>query len=113
MNTLDIENLFATVLGIPWNTRGDVNDADIINMGDVSDLVSAVRKAIGVLNQRSQGLPRDGSNLTINAIGRFNMTMDSIERSKDDVVGSTKFHYWSIFAISLNLIHWDLKSFGR
>ncbi len=112
MNTLDIENLFADVLGIRLNTRGDVNDADAINFGGADDLMRAVRKALKVLKGRAKNLPNDGSNLTVNTIGRLEMTIDSIESNKEDIVGLTKFHLWSLFAISLDLVHRELKSEG-
>ena len=112
MNTLDIENLFAGVLGIRWNTRGDVNDADNINFGGPDELIRAVRKALAALKHRAKSLPHNGSNLTVNAIGRLAMTIDSIETTKSDVIGSTKFQLWCLYAISLDNIHRDLQSSG-
>jgi hypothetical protein len=71
-------------------------------------LVEAVESAIKKLKKRAEKLPDDDSILIRARIGDLAMTINSIKAKESDVKGSTCFHLWSLFAVSLDQIHMDL-----
>jgi len=89
--------------------RGKPNDADGVRTADPKYLIRAVEGAIKNLKKRAAKLPDDDSILVRARIGDLAMTIDSIKERESDIKGSTCFHLWSLFAVSLDQIHMDLK----
>jgi hypothetical protein len=109
MDAVRIEHLFAGPLGIRMGQRGKSNDADGVRTANLKYLVQAVQSAIKKLKERAEKLPDDDSILIRARLGDLAMTIDSIKAQESDVKGSTCFHFWSLFAVSLDQIHMDLK----
>jgi hypothetical protein len=109
MDAVRIEHLFAGPLGVEIGKRGKANDADGIRTANPKYLFEAVEVALKKLKKRAENLPDDDSVLIRARIGDLAMTIDSVRRLENDIKGSTCFHLWSLFAISLDMIHMDLK----
>jgi hypothetical protein len=109
MDAVRIEHLFAGPLGIKMAQRGKPNDADGVRTANPKYLIQAVESAIKKLKKRAEKLSDDDSILIRARIGDLAMTIDSIKAREIDVKGSTCFHLWSLFAVSLDQIHMDLR----
>jgi hypothetical protein len=112
MDAVRIEHLFAAPLGIKMGQRGKSNGADGVRTAKPKYLVEAVESDIKKLKNRAEKLPDDDSVLIRARIGDLAMTIDSIKERERDIKGSTCFHFWSLFAVSLDQIHMDLKDRG-
>jgi hypothetical protein len=109
MDAARIEHLFAWALGVRVGQRGKPNDADLVRSVEPKCLVKAVENAIKKPKKRAEKLPDDDSILIRMRIGDLAMTIGSINERMSDIKGSTCFHLWSLFAVSLDQIHMDLK----
>ena len=112
MDAVRIEHLFAGPLGVRIGQRGKLNDADGVRTANPKYLVGAVEGALKNLKKRVEKLPDDDSILIRARIGDLAMTIESIGKEEGDIRGSTCFYLWSLFAVSLDQIHMDLKDRG-